>query len=121
MLILFLVVLGVFSFMDLGVDLFPQSDPATVYVRMRLPGASPEEMVSQVVLPVEEAVASVSGIEELRAMVMEGTANIMVTFVLERPIALMGNWQGKSKMSSLESCMAWRSGWSGPASIACQA
>jgi HAE1 family hydrophobic/amphiphilic exporter-1 len=86
MLILFLVVLGVFSFMDLGVDLFPQSDPATVYVRMRLPGASPEEMVSQVVLPIEEAVASVSGIEELRAMVMEGTANIMVTFVLERPI-----------------------------------
>jgi len=86
MLIMFLVVLGVFSFMDLGVDLFPQSDPATVYVRMRLPGASPEEMVSQVVLPVEEAVASVSGIEELRAMVMEGTANIMVTFVLEREI-----------------------------------
>ena len=87
MLILFLVVLGAFSFMDLGVDLFPQSDPATVYVRLRLPGASPEEMVSQVVLPMEEAVASVSGIEELRAMVSEGSAYVMVTFVLERPIS----------------------------------
>jgi HAE1 family hydrophobic/amphiphilic exporter-1 len=86
MLILFLVVMGVFSFLDLGVDLFPQSDPATVYVRLRLPGASPEEMVSQVVLPVEEAVAAISGIDELRAMISEGSANVMITFVLERDI-----------------------------------
>ncbi|MFN7925707.1 MAG: efflux RND transporter permease subunit, partial [Bryobacteraceae bacterium] len=86
MLIMFLVVMGVFSFMGLGVDLFPQSDPAQIYVRLRLPGASPEEMVSQVVLPVEEAVAAVSGIEELRAMVTEGSANVMITFVLERDI-----------------------------------
>jgi HAE1 family hydrophobic/amphiphilic exporter-1 len=87
MLIMFLVTLGVFSFLDLGVDLFPRTDPATVYVRVRLPGASPEEVVSQIVLPLEETVASVSGIEELRAMVSEGGASIIVTFVLERDIA----------------------------------
>jgi HAE1 family hydrophobic/amphiphilic exporter-1 len=87
MLIMFMVVMGVFSFMDLGVDLFPQSDPATVMIRMRLPGASPEEIVSQVVLPIEESVAAVSGIDELRAMVSEGSANIMVTFILERSIS----------------------------------
>ena len=86
MLIMFMVVMGVFSFMDLGVDLFPQSDLATVLVRLRLPGASPEELVSQVVLPIEESVAAISGIEELRAMVSEGSANIMVTFILERNI-----------------------------------
>ena len=34
MLIMFLVVLGVFSFMQLGVDLFPRSDPASVNVRV---------------------------------------------------------------------------------------
>ncbi|MCC6862150.1 MAG: efflux RND transporter permease subunit [Bryobacterales bacterium] len=86
MLILFLVVLGVFSFFQLGVDLFPRSDPATVYVRVRLPGASPEEMTTQVVMPLEEAIAAVSGIDEMRAMVSEGNANIIVTFVLERDI-----------------------------------
>ena len=86
MLILFFVVLGVFSFIDLGVDLFPRTDPATVYVRVRLPGASPEEMVSQVVLPLEETIASISGIDEMRAMVSEGNANVIVTFVLERDI-----------------------------------
>lgn len=86
MLIMFLVVMGIFSFMDLGVDLFPRSDPATVYVRVRLPGASPEEVTSQVVLPLEESIASVSGIDEMRAMVTEGSASIIVTFVLERDI-----------------------------------
>jgi HAE1 family hydrophobic/amphiphilic exporter-1 len=86
MLILFLTVMGVFSFMQLGVDLFPRSDPATVFVRVQLPGASPEEVTSQVVMPLEEAIASVSGIDEMRSMVSEGSANIVVTFVLERNI-----------------------------------
>ena len=53
MLISFLVVLGVFSFRDLGVDLFPRSDPATVNINIALPGATPEEMATQVVLPIE--------------------------------------------------------------------
>ncbi|HUS05073.1 MAG TPA: efflux RND transporter permease subunit [Bryobacteraceae bacterium] len=86
MLIMFLVVLGVFSFMQLGVDLFPRSDPATVNVRVKLPGASPEEVTSQVILPLEDAVSSVSGIEEMRAMVTEGGGNLIVTFVLDRDI-----------------------------------
>ena len=86
MLIMFLVVMGFFSFLQLGVDLFPRSDPATVYVRVQLPGASPEEIVSQVVLPLEDSVAAVSGIDELRAVVSEGSANLIVTFVLERDI-----------------------------------
>lgn len=87
MLILFLVVLGVFSFFRLGIDLFPRSDPATVYVRVRLPGAAPEEVTSQVVLPLEEAIASVSGIDEMRAIVTEGNAGLIITFQLERNIA----------------------------------
>jgi HAE1 family hydrophobic/amphiphilic exporter-1 len=86
MLISFLVVMGIFSFRQLGVDLFPKSDAATVYVKVQLPGASPEEIVSQVVLPLEDAVSSVSGIDELRSIVFEGNANIIATFVLERDI-----------------------------------
>ena len=40
MLIGFMVVLGIFSFRDLGVDLFPKADPATVFVNVRLPGVA---------------------------------------------------------------------------------
>src|SRR4051812_9616388 len=86
MLIMFLIVMGIFSFKGLGLDLFPRTDPATVYVRLRLPGASPEEVTSQVVMPIEEAISSVSGIDEMRAMVSEGSANVIVTFVLEKDI-----------------------------------
>jgi HAE1 family hydrophobic/amphiphilic exporter-1 len=86
MLISFLVVLGVFSFRDLGVDLFPRSDPATVNINISLPGATPEEMATQVVLPIEEAVNTISGLDELSSQMSEGSARITCTFVLERDI-----------------------------------
>jgi HAE1 family hydrophobic/amphiphilic exporter-1 len=86
MLIGFLVTLGVFSYRDLGVDLFPRADPATVNVSVNLPGASPEEMTTSVVLPLEDAISSVSGLDEMNVYTTEGTARITCTFVLERDI-----------------------------------
>ncbi|MGH9787687.1 MAG: efflux RND transporter permease subunit [Candidatus Acidiferrales bacterium] len=86
MLISFLVVLGIFSYRDLGVDLFPRAEPATVYVAVSLPGASPEELVASVVLPLEDAVSTVSGLDEINVWAFEGTARIVCTFVLEREI-----------------------------------
>ncbi len=86
MLIAFLVTLGVFSYRDLGVDLFPRADPATVSVSVSLPGASPEEIVSSVVLPLEDAISSVSGVDELNVYAFEGQARISAQFVLERAI-----------------------------------
>ena len=84
MLISFLVVLGIFSFRDLGVDLFPRTDPATVTINVQLLGASAEEVSTQVILPLEEAVSSVSGLDELTSEASEGNARITCKFVLER-------------------------------------
>lgn len=86
MLISFIVTLGIFSFRDLGVDLFPRADIPMASVSVRLPGATPEEVNSQVVLPLEEAISTVSGIDELRVWASEGSARIMVQFVLDRDI-----------------------------------
>jgi len=86
MLIAFLVTLGVFSYRGLPVDLFPKADPATVDIRLNLPGATPEEMITGVVLPLEDAVSSVSGIDEMTVYASEGMADITCTFVLERDI-----------------------------------
>jgi hydrophobic/amphiphilic exporter-1 (mainly G- bacteria), HAE1 family len=86
MLITFLVVLGVFSFRELGVDLFPRADPATVNISVRLPGATPEEMTTQVVLPLEEALSTISGLDELTSTATEGSSRITAQFVLEREI-----------------------------------
>src|SRR5437762_14035952 len=86
MLISFLVVLGVFSFRDLGVDLFPRSVPATVNINIQLPGATPEEMATQVVLPIEEAVNTISGLDELSAQISDGAARFTCTFVPVRSL-----------------------------------
>jgi multidrug efflux pump subunit AcrB len=86
MLISFLVTLGFFSYRGLAVDLFPKADPATVNVEVRLPGATPEEVVTGVVLPLEDAISSVSGIDEISVWSFEGFAEITCTFVLERDI-----------------------------------
>jgi len=86
MLIAFLVTLGVFSYLGLAVDLFPKADPATINVEVALPGATPDEMVTSVVLPLEDAISSVSGIDEISVYASEGKADITCTFVLEREI-----------------------------------
>ena len=54
---------------------------------MQLPGASPGEMATAVVEPLEEALSSISGIDEMSSMrISEGRAQITVKFVLERDI-----------------------------------
>jgi HAE1 family hydrophobic/amphiphilic exporter-1 len=91
MLVMSLVVLGIFSFRDLGVDLFPRADPATVTVSVQLPGASPAEMSTSVVEPVEQALSSIAGIDEMQSRIFEGNAQVTVKFVLERDINDAGN------------------------------
>src|SRR5919201_2503372 len=86
MLVTSLVVLGIFSFRDLGVDLFPRADPAQVNVQLQLPGATPSEMATTVIVPMEEALSGISGIDELSANANEGRGNLSVKFVLERDI-----------------------------------
>ncbi len=86
MLISFLVVLGIFSFRDLGVDLFPKADPPVVSISIKLPGATPEEVSTQILLPLEDALSSISGLDELQSSGDEGGARLTCQFVLERDI-----------------------------------
>lgn len=81
-----LVVFGLFSFQTLGVDLFPKVDFPTVLVTTTLPGASPEEVESQITKPIEESVNTIQGIDELRSISGEGFSRVIVRFLLERDI-----------------------------------
>src|SRR5687767_682446 len=86
MLILALVVVGASSFFRLSVDRFPAVDLPNVMVRTSLPGASVEEVETQVSDIVEEAVNRVEGINELRSVSVPGTSMVNVTFNLDRNI-----------------------------------
>ena len=86
MLILSLVVVGGFSFMSLGVDLFPKIDFPTITITVRNPGASPQEVETEITEKVEEAVNTISGIDELRSSSIEGISQVFVQFVLEKDV-----------------------------------
>jgi len=81
-----LVVIGLFSYFELGVDLFPRVEFTTVVVRVALPGASPEEVESQVTKVIEEAINTINGIETLRSISSEGLSLTVVQFELERSV-----------------------------------
>ncbi len=84
MIILSLTVVGVFSFFSLGVDLFPKIDLPTITVTVVNPGASPQEIETEITDKVESAVNTISGIDELRSTSVEGVTQVFITFVLEK-------------------------------------
>src|SRR5438128_7500982 len=86
MLILALVVIGAASYMKLGVDRFPSVDLPTARVFTTLPGASPEEMESQVSRPLEDAINTVEGMNQRWSISGLGSCIIIITFNLERDI-----------------------------------
>ena len=86
MLITALVVAGIASFPSLGVDRFPNMDLPTTYVRTTYPGAAAQEVESEVTQIIEDAVATVAGIEELRSITSDGQSFVIVTFNLDRNI-----------------------------------
>jgi multidrug efflux pump subunit AcrB len=84
MIVMALVVAGAASFPQLGVDRFPNMDLPSVYVRTVYPGAASQEVESEVSQVLEDAVATVAGIDELRSISSDGTSFVMVTFNLNR-------------------------------------
>ena len=83
-LILVICVIGIFGYQKLGVDRFPKIDLPIITVTTRLPGAAPEDVETEITDKVEEAVNTISGIDELRSISSEGVSLVFVTFVLEK-------------------------------------
>src|SRR5262245_22891215 len=81
-----IIVVGWFSYRQLGLDLMPKTDVPVVNVQVQLLGASAEEVETQLTKPLEEAVNTINGIDELRASSDPGRANLNISFVLERDI-----------------------------------
>ena len=78
------VVLGLFSYGELGVDLFPDVDFPVCTVTTVLQGASVEEMETTVTKPIEDIINTVSGIDELRSTTTEGVSIVTVQFLLSK-------------------------------------
>src|SRR3954447_12095743 len=85
-LILSLTVIGIFSFTRLGIDRFPKIDFPTILVTTVQPRAAPEQIETEITDKSEEAVKTISGIDELRSVSSEGVSQVIVSFTLDKDI-----------------------------------
>src|SRR5216684_1742835 len=84
MLIIALMVVGIFSFFGLGLDLFPKIDLPTVSIQVSNPGSSAEEVETEITKRIEDAVNTISGIEDLNSTSAEGMSSIVISFSLDK-------------------------------------
>ncbi len=82
MVTLALMVLGVMGLSRLGTDLFPDITFPVVVVNVPYPGASPREVEQLVSKPLEDAVVSLNGIDQLKSTSREGLSTVVIIFKL---------------------------------------
>ena len=84
MLVLSLTVIGIFSYFGLSVDMRPDVDMPIATVTVVNPGAAAEQMETEVTKKIEDAVNTISGIDELRSTSVESLSQVVIRFVLEK-------------------------------------
>ena len=80
------VIFGAFGYAMLPVSELPNIDFPTITVQASLPGADPETMGSAVATPLENAFASIQGLDTMTSNSSQGGTNITLQFRLERNI-----------------------------------
>lgn len=80
-----LMVVGAHAFFNLPITRFPNIDVPVVNVTVTQSGASPAELEMQVTKEIEDAVASINGIDEIQSTVTDGQSQTVVVFRLEVP------------------------------------
>src|SRR6185295_2108165 len=83
-LILSLSVVGIFALSKLGVDQYPKIDLPTILITTVQPGAAPEQIETEITDKIEEAVNTISGIDELRSVSSEGISQVIISFLLDK-------------------------------------
>ena len=81
------VLLGVISFLEIPVDLMPETEYPTITINATYPGVAPAEMETLVARPLEEAVAAAPGVEEITSTSNEGSASVRVRFAYGSDLA----------------------------------
>ncbi|MFP4096938.1 MAG: efflux RND transporter permease subunit [Cyclobacteriaceae bacterium] len=81
-----IIIFGTLGLLNIKMSFFPEIAPRDISVRVAYPGASPEEMEEGVTIKVEEALKSVTGIEEVTSTSSENTATIRIRILDEYDI-----------------------------------
>jgi HAE1 family hydrophobic/amphiphilic exporter-1 len=88
MMMVALLVMGLFSYRQLGIDQFPNVDFPIVVVTTDYPGASPETVESEISRKIEESVNAIAGLKSLTSRSLEGKSIVIAEFELSVPSAV---------------------------------
>ncbi|MCC6137829.1 MAG: efflux RND transporter permease subunit, partial [Bdellovibrionaceae bacterium] len=97
--LLLIIVVGIFSFKKLPVDLFPDVTFPIVTVTVPYPGAGPKEVETLVSKPLEEELGTISGVKTIRSVNNEGVSVVVAEFTLETDVKY-AEQQVRDKVSS---------------------
>jgi len=82
MVMLALMLLGIISYSRLGVEQMPDIQIPGVWMQVRYPGASPEQVEIDLMKPLEEAVNTITGVRSIITNCYEGRAELWIEFEL---------------------------------------
>ena len=82
-----LAVFGLFALFKLKTDEFPEVAPPVVTIGIPYPGASPEGVEKEILDPIEEQIASISGVKHVTGRAYDGYAFIFVEFQFSKDLA----------------------------------
>ncbi len=71
---------GAWSLQYLDVDAFPDTTPVMVQVNTTAPSLSPEEVERQITFPIEQVIAGLPGLQQLRSISKFGLSQVVVVF-----------------------------------------
>ena len=80
------VMVGALGYTMLPVSPLPQVDFPAIFVSANLPGASPETMASSVATPLERALGTIAGVNEISSQSSQGSTRINIQFDLNKNI-----------------------------------
>jgi multidrug efflux pump subunit AcrB len=85
LLFIMLTIVGLLAFERMRIQNFPDIDLPTVTVSAALPGASPQQLETEVARKIENSVATLQGVKHIYSTVQDGNASVTVEFRLEKP------------------------------------
>jgi HAE1 family hydrophobic/amphiphilic exporter-1 len=74
------IVLGIFAFPRLPVDLLPNFTPPVVFVSVNYTNVAPQQMETLITRPIENAVSQVAGIQQINSTSSEGSSTVVAQF-----------------------------------------
>ncbi|MBO1531935.1 efflux RND transporter permease subunit [Psychrobacter sp. F1192] len=77
---------GVYGFLQMKVQQFPDIDLPAVVVTVTLPGAAPAQLENDVAKKIENQLTSIDGIKHIRSSLQTGVATISTEFILDKDI-----------------------------------